>query len=1506
MICPYCATPNPAQSRFCMHCGQGLTQGQVCPACHTLLPPQANYCFTCGTMMVGATATPQQPTQPQIAQPVVPQTPTIATQTVGPMPVYQTQEIDPSTPSVAPTSQMLAQRPIADMLPSLKRYLPYNLYEPLERRPNQKHLTDVCEHLTSLLNTAKTYLPRPVFMSPQPAGVPAGGMYQGVFLFGDVSGFTPLSEQLKALGQIGAERITEIINSLFTELVQVLFAHGGTLLKFGGDALLGLFPAENDAQMAENALRAVEAGLAMQETLQQEKFASIEAGDEICALRIKCGVSSGPYFAAHIGTKSNMAYVTTGHTVNLAEQAEGHANPGEVVISPATYDLISQDIEVTQTEKVPEDGYYRVIAAPPVVSQPPPTTWHEPPDGDTSGQITYLVDRLDRLSPYLNDELIARIVSNPGNPQIVPEHRPVTVMFANYKGMSDLIEDMGDTHPELVIDQLNRYFVHMLNVVERYEGTVARMDQYAVGDRLVIFFGAPRAHEDDPVRAVYTALDMQAAVRKHFSALQTPSGIYRFQQRIGINTGYLFAGNAGAPNLRQEYTLMGDDINMAARLMSQAGWQQIYISRKTQERVANFFDLKDLGELQVKGKKIRIPTYEVAGRRGETQAQRQDSRIPLIGRDAELQRLTQAAQRLLGGRGQIISIIGDGGLGKSRLMNELETWVNAQENAQDIRWIHGQALSFSEQMSYWLASQILSNALELQANVTEDDTLFTLWECGEELMGKEVAREAIPFLANMMNLELEGEWANWVRELDPQVRQKQTFWAAREFFTGIARQKPTVIVLDDLHWADEASVALIEDLLEVVVHAPLTLCLIFRPLRDKGSWRLRSKANSAFHHRYLEVMLEPLSPDHSRQVLAELLPGAEFSENAQQEILDKSAGNPFYIGEVVRSLIDSEAVISTEDNQWRITSRIEEITVPDTLQGAIIARIDRLTEDARQALQMAAVIGRRFQMLVLSRLTQADTELEAWISQLERSDLILPADYATDQAYLFLDALVQEVAYENLLVQRRQQFHRRVGEALETILAERIADQDDDLEIDLDGDSVMEKGVELLAYHFQRSDDQERAIRYLERAGRLAQSEFANETALQHYTNLLELLGNEDDTWEKRYEILTLRQQVYRLLGDQPARERDLETMLVLAQSHQDDARRADALNGMADLLQWSGNYEEAKTAAQEALALKIAQGDKNGQAEALHCLGVLEYYPGNYEEAQQLLEKAAQLRHTVNNSEGEAWSRMYLGMIHFAQGYYSDAAQQHQQAFEVAQKRQDVFQTGIHLTNAARVALRLGTYEEALTKFEQSLAMKQRIGDRLGQGFNLFGIGLANAYLGHYEEAEKALNKSLELREEINDERGVSYSLNGLGLLELYRGNYEASANYFEQAHQAHVNLALKAEAIADLSYLGQARLGMEELDGALEVSNKAIEMLSQQKTGSAGIQEILFNHFCVLRAHNDDLTEKFLQEAYNAMRNQAKRISDDQERQIFLSQVQINKEIMTEVHGGNWTIEV
>ncbi len=1422
MQCPTCATLNPAQARFCMGCGLSLTQGIVCGQCQTLLPPQARYCYHCGAFVARETqayAPPvyQAPTAVQVIQPA-PVTP------APPVPISQGTALPPAAmpgspvPNTAPPAaapvvsnelqigRLLPAQPLESLLKSLKHYLPAHLYEPLERKPKERDLEAVRDHLTALIGTVKTYLAYPVIANPQPPGIPAGRMYRGVFLFGDVSGFTPLSEKLKALGQAGAEQITSIINALFTQLTTALFDHGGTLLKFGGDAMLGLFPAESDEEMARGALRAAQTALVMQEILKRPEFSEIIAMGEKRALQIKIGISAGPYFAAHIGTppsdynaNGTMAFVTTGETVNLAEEAEGHAYPGQVAMTLAVARLLEGQAELAAVEKEPDEAYRRLVSVPALeAGSQERLNIPEPPAGDTLSQITYLVARLDRLTPYLSDELVGRVVTNPRDARITPEHRPVTVMFANYKGISRLIEKHGESDPELITHHLNNYFVDMVSIVERYEGTLARMDQYAVGDRLVIFFGAPRAHEDDPVRAVYTALEMQEAVKAKFAALRTSTGVYRFEQRIGINTGHLFAGNAGAPDLRQEYTLMGDDINMAARLMSNAPWGEIYISRKTRDYVAPYVDVIDRGELKVKGKEIRIPTFSVSGRKDQVGRTRglESGESPLTGRDAILKKVIERGETFLKRRGQIVALMGNSGIGKSRLLREFHQWLDAKPEAQNIQWIEARALSFSEQTSYWMAAQVMRGLLQLKADASQDDILYALGQSGEHLLGDE-AMDAIPYLAYMMGLELGQEW-DWVKKEDPKVRQKQILWAASRFFSRAAAEKPIILALDDLHWADEASLLLFEHLLALIDQVPLMFFLLFRALRDKACWRLRDRANSEFPHRFFEVELQPLSLEESAELLARLRPGAVFKPEIHQDILVKSAGNPFYLEEVVNNLTESQALVPDESQpgQWKVTEKIAEITVPASLHAAIVARIDRLTEDARLALQMAAVIGRQFRVELLRELSQAEQEIELWMAQLERGGLVRPADIELlDPTYTFPEALVQEVAYDSVLVQNRQQMHLRIAEMLEEVYGENP-----------------EAHCELLAFHFSNSSDDDRALKYLSMAAKKAEGQYANATAIQHYSKIL-------DIQRKR--------------------------------------------------------------------------GDRAGQAGTLYTMGAKSYEIGDYNNAQTWLEESVQILRDLADPANEAWSVMYLGMIALKRSHYPSAIAHHSQALDLARARGDKFQEGIHLTNLGRVYLRMGQYQRAMQLFEESLVLKRANNDLPGQGFSHFYIGLLHIYSGDFEKAAQALDESVAMWQQVaKNERGMAYCHQGLGLLYLRQEKFAQAAEHLQKAIQICEKLVLKAELIENRSHLGLALLGLGQKQAAFDTSSQAIKLLETQKDVEE-VQQIHFNHYRVLKALNEPSAANFLLAAYQIASAQASLIEDPADRQTFISQVLVNREI-------------
>jgi class 3 adenylate cyclase/predicted ATPase len=1517
-----------------MACGTQLAAGLVCRTCFTLLPADARFCTHCGDMVAHLSGHPAPPAsaQPGAAHPDDAWLEDARrTETLRPVQAVPSQAVpSQAAPSQAMPSQAVpsqaaqhraasaaetaeravvvpqaaavpqtaalptdtvtvgvlpAARPFRQMLGTLKLLLPADYYEPLERRPNARNLDDVRDHLAAVLAALKTYLPMPVVMHPQPGGRAAGAMCSGVFLFVDVSGFTPLSEKLRAFGKAGAERIVQIINDMFSELVTVLLDHGGILLKFGGDALLGVFQAEDDAGMAAGALHAAQAGLAMQHVM--ERFSRLEVGGEIRALQVKCGVAAGRYFAAHIGSPASMAYVTTGHTVNDAENAQNQAEPGEVIFTAKARALLGDTVSF---EPRGETGdYFRVVSAPPAAPGLRLFRPEEPPPGDVYAQITYLVGRLERITPYLPDELVGRIIEQPDDVRIAPDHRPVTVMFANYLGISDLIDDLGEQEPDTITYHLNRYYNAMASIVERYEGTLSRMDQYAVGDRLIIFFGAPRAHEDDPLRAALVALEMQNAMREGFSALRTGRGIYRFRQRIGINTGMLFAGNVGAADLRQEYTLMGDDINLAARLMAKGEWGKILISKRTHERVNARVETLSLGDLKMKGKAKPVATFEVLGLRAEN-APTDALSAPLIGRQPQLWALANAVRALEGGRGGMVAVVGEGGLGKTRLLREWEALTSAAqptaEGAGSIRFVRAQAQSFSESVSYWLAQQIAGALLDVTPRMSKNDILYRLWERLEALLGSDEAREAVPFLAALMNLELDGEWARLVGDLEPGVRQKQTLWAVREWATAHARETPTVLVLDDLHHSDEASLAVVNALCEATTAAPLLVALVMRPKTDNPAFRLKVDLERRYPRRFTDIELKPLTAAESADLLAALVSGAAFTADVAREILGRAGGNPFYLGEVVRSLIEGGALTRGESG-WGVSGDVSAIAIPDTLQGAIMARLDRLSQNARQALQMAAVIGTRFQTTLLDAMIVEEHDLYSWLSQLESGNLILPSDIDTlDEIYAFLDELVQEVAYENLTTERREVFHRRLAERLETALHES---------------GRLEAESELLAYHFSRSDDRVKAFTYLEMAARRAQAGYANETALRDYTDAIALLDHPAlstlATWQRRFDLLFSRQAVFAVLNRHDERLADLDTLHALAAAHGDENQRADVLSAMADAHQWLGQYDRAIALATEALGIETAMGDVNGQASALHQLGVIDYVRGRYNEAEPRLTEAVRLRAQVGQAAGQAWSTMYLGMIAYAHGVYHHALERHTEALRLAEARGDMFQVGIHLTNLARVYLRLGDYTHALEEFQRSLEMKRRVGDRIGQGFSLFSIGQTYLALDRIDDARTAFNGALELRQSIDDERGISHAWMGLGMTALAEKRYAEAVEHLEKAVAISERLSTRADQIAHLSALGQAYLGAGDARAG-DVSARAMVLLLEQVDVQEE-QQIYLNHYRVLAAAHDPGARAYLQLALDEIAKQTARMDDTATRAKFLKQGRVNQEILAEARA-------
>ena len=696
-------------------------------------------------------------------------------------------------------------------------------------------------------------------------------------------------------------------------------------------------------------------------------------------------------------------------------------------------------------------------------------------------------DRLTALRQYAPQDLQDKILTA-RDPQ-EGERKPVTILFTDIVDSTALAEKLDPEEWKEIVNGAHR---RVSEAVYRYEGTVAQL----LGDGVLAFFGAPVTHEDDPLRAVRAGLDIQRSIEEYSRELQ--GYIENFQLRVGIHSGTVVVGPVGS-DLHMEYLAIGDAPNLAARLQSAAQPGKVLISAATARLVRPAFDLDDLGEISVKGKAGTIQVFEVAGRKAVPGSGRGIAGLsaPLVGRAAEMGALSQALAELSSGRGGIVSILGEAGIGKSRLLAEAR-----QGPGQGLRWLEGRSLSYGQALPFWSLIELVKQDLGLGEADPEARVLAVLRRRVNALFG-ERANEVLPYLAHWIGVHPVGELGERVRGLDGETLKRQALLGLVEYFKRAAAEQPLVLVFEDLHWADPSTLEGLEKLLALTDRAALLLLLPARTEREHGSWKLKLKAESEYAHRFTQIELKPLSGADTDLLVERMLAEASLPDSVHRLILERSEGNPFYLEEIVRNLIE-QGVLVREGQTWKAGSEIARVEIPATLQGVLLARIDRLNEDVRRTLELASVIGKTFLYRLLEAISEAERHLDEHLSQLQRSDLVREKTRRPELEYMFKHALTQEAAYNSLLIERRTEFHRKVGEALEQLFADR--------QPELYG---------LLAHHFDAAGDSERAIGYWIKAGDKARLENSQAEAIQSYQRALAQLNQTEEceqtikTWLK-------------------------------------------------------------------------------------------------------------------------------------------------------------------------------------------------------------------------------------------------------------------------------------------------------------------------------------------------------------------------------------------------------
>ena len=934
-----------------------------------------------------------------------------------------------------------------------------------------------------------------------------------------------------------------------------------------------------------------------------------------------------------------------------------------------------------------------------------------------------------------------------------------------------------------------------------------------MGDAILAFFGAPIGHEDDPQRAVLAGLDIVEAIRPYREQVKSEWGL-DFNVRVGINTGLVVVGEVGS-DLRVEYTALGDAVNLAARMEQTAAPGTVQITEDTYRHVAPLFEMEELGGIEVKGKSEPVTAYRAIGAKETPGSLRGIAGLeaPLIGRDVEMGMLRDAVSEVQSGRGQLVSVMGEAGLGKSRIVAELRkalasdglVSVNGTSpgsaGGPAMTWYEGRSLSYETASPYAPFSVLLSDSFGLGEESTDEERYRRVKDGVGAIMQQSV-EETAAFIATMLGIELPPDAQDRVRYLEPPQIRGQVFKATANYVEHLAKSKPTVLVFEDLHWIDPTSLELVHELMPLTDRVPLSIVGIFRPWRQEPSWQFHEAASRDFSHRYTAVQLQPLDGDSSRELVANLLHVEDLPESVRALILAKAEGNPFFVEEVIRSLLDAGLVIRVDDH-WQATKEIEDIAVPDTLTGVITARLDRLDDRSKRVAQTASVIGREFRFDALATLSGPMEGLDAAIADLQRRELIREKSVVPDRVYAFQHALTQETAYASLLLSTRRELHRSVAEQMERQEPERVND---------------------IARHFLEAREEKRALPYLVEAGDRAARSYATQEAIQSYRRALDILEPADD--------LSLARRVYEGLGgaltfayDVPAAVENYHTMAHIAEEHEDAPMQVSALNklGFVTALM-RGEFPEAESHLFDAERLAKESDDLAGLAEMHMTYCYIKTTNGEFESAADHLSEAAQIGRDLDVEEVELF-----GLTHSAN-------------------------TQVYMTN----------FDTAWEMAQKARAAAEEAGNKKYLS-EVMALTLPLIYMrnGDFEAARRSAEEGSELAKSIGAFEQASCGEYLLGQLAWMRGEYEQAVTFQEQALDFARSAGASYLQASALSALGVAYLDISDTltDRVTGYHAEALEIIETPLGAAMGAMNWADIGFCAMTLGNLESAEGYFE---------------------------------------------
>lgn len=1273
---------------------------------------------------------------------------------------------------------------------------------------------------------------------------------EGAALFADISGFTPLTEALaRALGpRRGAEELARQLNLVYDALVAEVDRYGGSVIGFSGDAITCWFDdgkvlsriIGGDAYLpAPASWRAVACGLAMQQAMKQ--FAAVPLpGQGTATLAMKASVASGLARRFYVGDPAiQLIDVVAGATLERMAAGEHTATRGEVVADQATIACLGQGVTVREWRVAESGEQFALIDQLLLPVEPAP--WPPLPPG-----------ALDEahVRPWVLPPVFERLHQGLG--EFLMELRPAVPLFLRFGGIDY-------DHDEQAVARLDAYIRWVQSVVERYEGTFMQLTLGDKGSYFYVAFGAPFAHEDDARRAISASLELKSPPRDFdfISPVQ-----------IGISQGTTRTGAYGGVT-RRTYGVLGDEVNLAARLMQRAAPGETLVSERAQRIVAEAFRWEALPAISVKGKSEPVQIYHPLG---ERKTQRSGGETILIGRIAERAILMDRLQKLARGVSGIIIVEGDAGIGKSHLVDDLRQ----QAEAVRIGTFYGAGDSIDKSTPYYAWRSIFAQLFDigvLENPETQRRHLLDLLEDDPEAM------RLAPLLNAVLPFELPDN--DLTAQMSGQVRADNTRQLLVQFLRESARRSPKLVILENCQWLDSLSWELAVQVGRALIATglPLLLILVTRPLDETAAGvrhlaALRDlPALDGRAEKISQVLrLTALSPQETVAVATARLglPDGGLPEAVAELVQRQAGGNPFFAQELVFTLRDQGIIViepdparqnSARPNRCRVSGDLAQAaqTLPDTVQGLILARIDRLPPETQLTLKVAAVIGRIFAYSPLlytlkPRAAISEPVLRLQLESLSSLDLTSLYSPEPDLTYIFEQSITQEVTYQTLLFAQRRELHQNVAEWYEANFPDRLEDL-----------------AATLAYHYSRAGAEEKAIDYLLRAGSRARRLYALQEAIEHYQQALALveLFDADKTIPQRQMIHAALGELLTMTGQYEQALAHLQNALTLAERLDDRDAAACACRWLARLhelrgeypaaLEWTqrgmaalgeretaelaelllmaglvhtdqGNYDSALGCAQEALRIAQQLDSASALARAFNLLAHISRVRGQLVNAIEYARRTLDLYQRLGDISGQALAHNQIANAYFSLGQWKEAEQNYYQAHKTFDKIGDIYRRSLAYNNLGGIALNQGRLDEALALYQEGLGALERIGASLRvQGVFHMNLGATFVRRGDVAAARQHLETSREYFQQTRARDFLPELHRHCAEAALLAGELDQAEAQGRQALDLARELAMRGEEGNSLRVLGQIAAAQNQPALAQERLQQSIAILDE-----------------------------------------------------------------------------